>query len=160
MERSDRSHGTRLLLVAAVVMVGLNLRPFLTGVGPLAARVGAETGLDLQGMALLTLVPMLLMGGCAFAGPSLQGLAGTRRSVIAALTILGLGSFLRLFASTGWAMLGTAALLGLGAAVVQAVFPGIIKQQFPRHVTVVTGLYSSMMMGGVRRGAGRLRFAA
>ena len=141
------------LLLAAVALVGLNLRPFITGVGPLAADIGAATGLDLQGIALLTLVPMLLMGVLAFAGPSLQARIGARRAIVAAVAVLALASFLRLFVATGWQMVGTAALLGLGAAIVQAVFPGVIKQHFAGHVGMVTGLYSAMMMGGGALGA-------
>lgn len=144
---------TRAPLIAAVAMIGLNLRPFLTGIGPLATPIGAETGLGMQGVALLTLVPMLLMGGCAFAGPALRDRLGARNAVVGALALLALGSLLRLGAGTGWLLLGTAAFCGLGAAIVQAVFPGIIKQHFPRHVTVVTGLYSSMLMGGGALGA-------
>lgn len=143
----------RVLMLAVVALVGLNLRPFITGIGPLAAGVRAETGLGTQGIALLTLVPILLMGILAFAGPSLQALIGASRAVIAALAILALASFLRLFVSTGFGMIGTAALLGLGAAAVQAVFPGIVKRQFPRHVSLVMGLYSSMLMGGGAVGA-------
>lgn len=143
----------QLPLLAVVVLVGLNLRPFITGVGPLAADIGAQTGLGLQGLALLTLVPMLLMGCLAFAGPLLQARFGARRAVIAALAVLCLASFLRLFSSTGWQMVGTAALLGLGAAVVQAMFPGVIKQQFPHRAGMVMGLYSSMLMGGGALGA-------
>ena len=153
MEHEAPSSPSRVLLLAAVALIGLNLRPFITGVGPLAANIGAQTGLDLQGMALLTLVPMLLMGALAFAGPPLQVRVGARRSVVAALAILGLGSFLRLFVATGWELVATAALLGLGAAIVQAVFPGIVKHQFPRHVGVVTGLYSAMLMAGGALGA-------
>ena len=149
----DRTTPPRLLLLTAVAVIGLNLRPFLTGIGPLAASVHETTGLGLQGMALLTLVPMLLMGGCAFAGPALQGALGARQAVIGALALLAIGSSLRLFAASGWALIGTAALCGFGAAIVQAVFPGIIKRQFPRHVTVVTGIYSSMLMGGGALGA-------
>lgn len=134
-------------------MVGLNLRPFLTGIGPIAPAIAAETGLGMQGMALLTLVPMLLMGGCAFAGPALRDALGARRTIVGALAMLALGSLLRLHAGTGWTLLGTAAACGLGAAIVQAVFPGIIKQHFPRRVTIVTGLYSSMLMGGGALGA-------
>jgi len=143
----------RILMLAMVVLVGLNLRPFITGVGPLATSLRAETGLGTQGIALLTLVPMLLMGVFAFAGPALQARIGAGRAVIAALAILGLASFLRLFVSTGPQMVATAALLGLGAAVVQAVFPGIVKQRFPSHVGLVMGLYSSMLMGGGAAGA-------
>jgi CP family cyanate transporter-like MFS transporter len=153
MEREVPSSPSNALLLAAVALIGLNLRPFITGVGPLAADIRAQTGLDLQGIALLTLVPMLLMGIFAFAGPLLQARVGARRSIMAALVILGAGSVLRLVVATGWQMVGTAALLGTGAAVVQAVFPGVVKQQFPRHVGVVMGLYSAMLMAGGALGA-------
>lgn len=143
----------RVLQLAVVVLVGLNLRPFITGIGPLAADMNAQTGLGLQGMALLTLVPMLLMGCFAFAGPFLQARVGARRAVIVALAVLGLASFFRLFVVTGTQIVATAALLGFGAAIVQAVFPGIVKQQFPRHVGMVMGLYSAMLMGGGAVGA-------
>ena len=141
------------LLLAAVALIALNLRPFITGIGPLAADIGRQTGLDLQGMALLTLVPMLLMGMVAFTGPALQARFGARPSVIGALILLAAGSGLRLFATSGWQLVGTAALLGLGAAVVQAMLPGVIKHQFPRHVGLVMGLYSAMLMAGGALGA-------
>lgn len=147
------SSSNQFLLLAVVALVGLNLRPFITGIGPLAADMSGQTGLSLQGVALLTLVPMLLMGCFAFAGPVLQQRVGARRAVIGALAILGLGSFLRLFVSTGWQMVGTAALLGLGAAIAQAMLPGIVKQRFPSQVGIVMGLYSAMLMGGGALGA-------
>lgn len=140
-------------LLLAVALMALNLRPFIAGIGPLAADIGRHTGLGLQGVALLTLVPMLLMGVFAFAGPWLQARLGARRAVLAALALLVLGSALRLFTQSGWQMLGTAALLGLGAAVVQALLPGIVKRRFPRHVGAVMGLYSAMLMGGGALGA-------
>lgn len=149
----ESSRTAHVLLLVSVVLVGLNLRPFITGIGPLATQIGAQTGLDLQGMALLTLVPMLLMGVLAFAGPVLQFKIGARRSIIAALVVVSLGSFLRLYVTRGWQLVGTAALLGLGVAVVQAVFPGVIKRRFPLHVGVVMGLYSAMLMGGGALGA-------
>ena len=140
-----------LLLVVAIV--GLNLRPFITGVGPLAEGIRDETGLGLQGLSLLTLVPMLLMGLVGFAGPSLQSAVGVRRSIIAALAVLCVGSLLRLFSVTGWELIGTAALIGCGAAIVQAMFPGVVKRVFPGHVAKVMGLYSAMLMSGGALGA-------
>ena len=144
---------SHLLLLAAIVLVGLNLRPFITGIGPLAADISEKTGLGLQGISLLTLVPMFLMGALAFAGPTLQARVGARRSIIAALAVLAIASLLRLFVSTGWQMVATAVLLGLGAAVIQAMFPGVIKRHFPARVGVVMGLYSAMLMGGGAVGA-------
>ncbi|MDH6231398.1 CP family cyanate transporter-like MFS transporter [Mesorhizobium soli] len=151
--RTERVTPSRLLLLAVVAMVGLNLRPFLAAIGPLAASIKEATGLDYQSMSLFTMVPMLLMGICAFAGPLLQRFVGARRAVIGALVVLALGCALRLFTSNGVALIGTAALCGLGVAIVQAVFPGIIKEHFPGRVAVVMGLYSSMLMGGGALGA-------
>ncbi|WP_245444838.1 MFS transporter [Pseudaminobacter soli (ex Li et al. 2025)] len=151
--RTDSLSPSRLLLLAVVAMVGLNLRPFLAAIGPLATSIRETTGLDYQSMSLFTLVPMLLMGVCAFAGPLLQRFVGARRAVIGALIVLALGCALRLFTSNGVDLIGTAALCGLGVAVVQAVFPGIIKEHFPGRVPVVMGLYSSMLMGGGALGA-------
>lgn len=150
---SVRSSASRALLLAAVVLVGLNLRPFLTGIGPLAAEIRAATGLGYGSLSLFTLVPMLLMGVCAFAGPWLQREFGARTAVVGALCILCAAAALRLVTTSGEALIATAAFCGLGVAVVQAVFPGIVKTEFPGRVAVVMGLYSAMLMGGGALGA-------
>ncbi|WP_036594872.1 cyanate transporter [Ottowia thiooxydans] len=148
-----REKSSSIVLLTAIALIALNLRPFMTGIGPLAIDISQNTGLQLQGMALLTLVPMLLMGVFAFAGPFLQNQVGERRSVLVALALLVVGSFLRLFTTSGWQLVGTAALLGLGTAVVQALLPGIVKRMFPHQVGLVMGLYSAMLMGGGALGA-------
>ncbi|MGB3423093.1 MAG: cyanate transporter [Castellaniella sp.] len=143
----------RFALIATVALIGLNLRPFITSIGPLAAGIQDSTALSLQGMALLTLIPMLLMGSVAFAGPALQSLVGARRAMIGALLVICFGIALRWLASTGWLMVVTAAIIGLGVAIVQAVFPGIVKREFPHHVGPMMGLYSATLMGGGALGA-------
>ena len=141
------------LWLAVVVLTALNLRPFLTAIGPLVHDISAATGLDLRGMAWLTLLPMLLMGLGAWCGPALQQRLGARRVLLGALAVLALGSALRAWAPGGGALIATAALCGLGVAFVQAVFPGGIKRQFPGHVAPVMGLYSAALMGGGALGA-------
>lgn len=148
-----RSGASRALLLAAVGVVGLNLRPFLTGIGPLAAEIQAATGLGYGSLSLFTLVPMLLMGVCAFAGPWLRRAYGARMAVVGALCILCAAAALRLVMTSGEALIATAAFCGLGVAVVQAVFPGIVKAEFPGRVALVMGLYSAMLMGGGALGA-------
>nr|WP_279578048.1 MFS transporter [Paracoccus versutus] len=140
-------------MLAVVALVGLALRPFLTGVGPLAAPISAETGLTMQGLSALTLLPILLMGAGAFLGPEIQARLGAKRAAVLALLVLGLGSGLRLWAHSALDMLGSAVLLGAGAAVVQAVFPTNIKREFPRGINLAMGLYAAMMMGGGAFGA-------
>ncbi len=150
MQGHSRSRWTFLIAVAAI---GLNLRPFITSIGPLAESIRAATGLSSHGLALLTFVPMVLMGCLAFLGPALQRLLGARPAVIAALVLITFGTFLRFFVSSAWAMVGTAALIGFGVAVVQAIFPGIIKREFPQQAGPVMGLYSAMLLGGGALGA-------
>lgn len=150
---SELQNVSRPLLLAVVILVGLNLRPFLTTIGPLTPSIRDATGLGLQTMSLFTLVPIALMGLFAFAGPRLQAGVGARSAVIGALVVLCVASGLRLITSDGAALLGTAALCGLGVAIIQAVFPGIIKAHFPDRVAVVMGLYSAMLMGGGALGA-------
>ena len=146
-----------LLWLALVILVALNLRPFLMAVGPLTARIVAETGLDYRGMAWLTLLPILLMGIGAFLGTSVTRRLGARRALLGALGLLGGGSAMRALvpdgAGSGLALIVTAALCGAGVAVVQAAFPGEIKRQFSRHVPLMTGVYSASMMGGGALGA-------
>lgn len=59
----------RPMLILTVALVGLNFRPFMTSIGPLVSKIRVGTGLSLQGIALLTLLPMMLMGLIAFIGP-------------------------------------------------------------------------------------------
>ncbi|MCR6497713.1 cyanate transporter [Shinella sp. CPCC 101442] len=140
-------------MLGLVVLVGLNLRPFLAAPAPILNEIVADTGLGLGGVALLTLLPMFLMGVGAFVAPGLQVRIGTRRGLLIALAILLAGSALRLYAQNGVALIATAALCGIGVAFIQAAFPGIIKARFPTSVPVVTGLYSAMIMAGGAFGA-------
>jgi CP family cyanate transporter-like MFS transporter len=150
---TDMRPGRDWAMLALVVLVGLNLRPFLAAPAPILAEIVADTGLGYGGVAMLTLLPMFLMGVGAFVAPGLQVRTGTRHGLLAALAILLAGSALRLFAKDGLTLIATAALCGIGVAFIQAAFPGIIKARFPTSVPVVTGLYSAVIMAGGAFGA-------
>lgn len=139
--------------LAAIVLAGLNLRPFLTGIGPLAPAIRASTGLDYRGMAWLTLLPMVLIGVGACLAPAMRSWLGERRAVLLALTLVGIGSLLRLAWPGGTALIATAALCGLGTAAAQAALPAIVKRQFPTRMAMVMGLYSAALMAGGALGA-------
>ena len=48
------------------------------------------------------------------------------------------------------ALIAATAVCGAGVAVIQAVFPGLIKQRSAGQVAAVMGLYSAALMGAVR----------
>lgn len=135
-------------LVATIILVGINLRPFMTGPGPVIDEIIRTTGMSYQDISLLTLLPMLLMGFGALLVPTVNQRLGDRLGISLAMILLLLGSFTRLFVTTGSALLLTAFLCGLGAAYIQAVFPGIIKTRFPKKMATMTGLYSATLMVG------------
>jgi CP family cyanate transporter-like MFS transporter len=85
-----------LAWLATVVLVTLNLRPFLTAIGPLTPTIQAHTGLGLQALAWLTLLPMALMGAGTWLAPALLPRLGARPTLALALTLLALGCALRL----------------------------------------------------------------
>ncbi|MDO7540538.1 cyanate transporter [Acinetobacter nosocomialis] len=143
----------RSMLIVTVALVGLNLRPFMTSIGPLVSSIRAGTGLSLQGIALLTLLPMMLMGVIAFIGPIVQSIVGERRVVLGALLTVCIGCSLRFLFPTAEGLIISAVVIGLGVALIQAAFPGIIKREFSQHIGPMMGLYSAMLMGGGALGA-------
>ena len=74
--------------LALIVLIALNLRPFLTAPSPILAMIRADTGLANGAVAMLTLLPMLLMGLGAFVSPAVQSVIVTRRGVLLALAVL------------------------------------------------------------------------
>lgn len=150
---TDTRPGRDWAMLALVVLIGLNLRPFLAAPAPILTEIVADTGLGYGGIAMLTLLPMFLMGLGAFVAPGLLVRLGARRGLLIALFILLAGSALRFLAWDGLSLILTAGLCGAGVAFIQAAFPGIIKARFPANVPVVTGLYSAMIMAGGAFGA-------
>ena len=144
---------TPAALIVLVVLIGLNLRPFLTAPGPVLSYIASDTGMGFGALSLLTFLPMLLMGLGAFVAPHIQSIVGTRRSMFAALIVLAAGSILRGFVPDSLSLILTAILCGAGVAMIQAIMPGLIKAKFPTSIATVTGLYSAMIMGGGALGA-------
>ncbi|WP_308924248.1 MFS transporter [Janthinobacterium sp. J1-1] len=136
------------ILVAAIILLGLNLRPILAAIGPLLGVIQASTGISSADAGLLTTVPVFAMGVCALAGAQLQRRLGVVRGVGLGIAIIALACALRwpLHGSAG--LIATAALGGLGIALVQALLPAFIKRHFPERAGQLMGFYTTGIMGG------------
>ena len=154
MTTSSPSSTTRVsawLWLSVVVLVTINLRPFLTAPGPLGYAIQQATGMDLRSFSWLTLLPMALMGIGGWLAPSALQRIGARTAVCGSLLLIALGCALRLVsagAATGSLLIATAGLCGAGVALVQSAMPGLIKRQSPNNVAPMMGLYSAALMGG------------
>ncbi|VBU06190.1 major facilitator family transporter [Burkholderia pseudomallei] len=64
--------------LAAVILVGLNLRPALASIGPLLDTIQRASGLSDSAASLLTTLPILLMGALGLVAPWLARRVGVR----------------------------------------------------------------------------------
>lgn len=139
--------------VLVVIAITINLRPFLTAIGPLGNTIQTATGMSLSQLSWLTLLPMALMGAGAWIAPSVLQRFGARNAICGALLLIALGCALRMLGGNSAVLLATAALCGAGVALIQGILPGAIKRESPRHVAQMMGLYSCALMGGGAFGA-------
>lgn len=145
--------GKRCFLLITLVFVGINLRPLLTSIGPLLPQLRQTTGMSFSTAALLTTLPVLMMGILALADGRISRLWHERTAVSTSLLAIALGALIREFPPSAGLLLGSALLGGLGIGIIQAVIPSVIKRNFTHRMPLVTGLWSAALMGGGGLGA-------
>ncbi|WP_338666016.1 MFS transporter [Pararoseomonas sp. SCSIO 73927] len=123
-----------------MVLLAANLRPALTGVGPLVEQIRQATGLSLTEAGLLNSLPLLALG--AFAPLAHLGRRlGMERTLVAALLLLCAGLLIRSHGSVEALFVGSACLAA-GIAIGNVLVPGIIKRDFPDRVRGMTTVYA------------------
>lgn len=141
------------LLLIAIVLLGLNLRPVLAAIGPLLDRIQLDSGLDHIGASLLTSLPVVIMGLGALAAGLLRQRLGERNGILFGVLLIALACLLRGVLPDSSTLIATALLAGAGIAFVQALLPGLIKSRFAADSGRLIGFYSCAIMGGAAFGA-------
>jgi MFS transporter, CP family, cyanate transporter len=143
---SERSPGRsgQALLVWGLLVVAANLRPSLTGVGPVLDRVQADLGLTPAVAGLLSTLPLLAFAVVSPAVPRLAARWGPERLLWGALVVLTLGIAVR-WIPTPAGLFGGTVLIGAGIAVGNVLLPSLIKRDFPTRVGLLTSAYATVM---------------
>jgi CP family cyanate transporter-like MFS transporter len=150
---ATRAGRQRALLVAGVVLVALNLRPALAGIGPLVADIRLATGLSNTALGLLTTLPLLAFGAVSAFTPVVTKRLGVAGALGLALALIGVGTGVRATPSVALLFGGTV-LLGVGIALGNTLLPAIVKRDFADRSGPMTALYSSAMGLGAAAAAG------
>ncbi|SAK41401.1 cyanate transporter [Caballeronia ptereochthonis] len=144
---------SNLVWLAVIVAIGLNLRPLLTSISPLMGVILPATGLSFRGASMLTGLPVVAMGVCAFGASALSRAIGNARGVAIGLIAIVAACAGRLFAGNAVALIASAAVAGTGVAIIQALLPGVMKTRFATRLPFAMGLYSASIMAGGGLGA-------
>ncbi|MCS6029826.1 MFS transporter [Klebsiella quasipneumoniae subsp. quasipneumoniae] len=135
------------------MLIGINMRPLLTSIGPLLPEIRAASGMSYTLAALLTALPVVAMGVLALAGGWVDRHVGQNRSIALSLLIIAAGALLREIAPNSGLLLTSALAGGVGIGIIQAAIPAVIKRLFARRTPLVMGLWSAALMGGGGLGA-------
>ncbi len=142
-----------VLLAIGMVLLATNLRPAAAGIGPLIDRIRAGNGLSATGAGVLVTLPVLCFGALAPIAPVLSRRIGAQATAAAALVVLLLGLLVRLIPGVGFLFLGTA-LAGAAIAVGNVLLPVLARRSFPDRVGLITGLYTTALVGFAALSAG------
>lgn len=140
---------SRALLMLALLLAAINLRPGITSLAPLIERIAAELSLSRGLISLTTALPVLCMGLLAPLAPHFATRIGLERTITACLALICLALLLRLAGQHGVLLIGSAVLMGTGIALTGPLLSGFIKRHFVDHIGRVVGWYSfGMAIGG------------
>lgn len=151
---SQNRKAAGLLLLLAILLLSLNLRPAIATIGPLIRPISEATQINSVGISLLTTIPVLMMGLGAIYAASIRRTLGERSGIAAGGTMIALACLIRLWADSPYSLFATAVLVGLGIALVQALLPGFIKRNFGNTTSKVIALYSTGIVAGAAIGSG------
>ena len=138
----------RLLVIAAVVGVALNMRPALAAIGPLLDVIEAAIGLSHTQAGLLTTLPVFVMGVGALCGGPISRWLGERGGVGLGVALVFVACAVRYVPAGSSGLLLTAIVAGVGIALVQTLLPAFIKRRFAADAGRVFALYTTGIMGG------------
>lgn len=136
-----------VLLIVAVVLTALNLRPAITSVGPLLPEMRGALGASDTWAGVLTTLPGLCFAAAGLAAPWLSRRIGLGRTVSAALLILVAGLLIRV-CDGPLVVLGGTLVATAGIALINVLIPVIIRGSFPAQVGLMTGIYTAALQGG------------
>ncbi len=135
------------LLVAAILLLALNLRGPLVAVSAVVDPIRADLGIDAATAGLFTSLPVLCFGIATPLASAFLARAGLGRGVLIALAVLLAGIVVRSLDGLPAAVAGTV-LLGLAITAANVAVPVVIGRDLPRHAGAVLGAYTAALNVG------------
>jgi CP family cyanate transporter-like MFS transporter len=137
-----------LLIGAAIVLTGLNLRTAVTSIGPVLQEIQDGLGISSGLAGLVTTMPVLCFAAIGFAGPGLSARFRDSHVLSGALVTMAAGLVVRAVAPAFWLFLLGTVLAMVGGALGNVLLPSLVKRYFPGRTGLMVGAYSTAMSVG------------
>ncbi|MGY1633582.1 MFS transporter [Geodermatophilus sp. SYSU D01186] len=135
------------LLLAAVLLAGLNMRGAIAAVSPVLPEMRAELGLSPTLAGLVTTLPVLCFAVLAPPAAWLGRRMGAEAAVCAGLLAIAAGTVLRAVDGAPLLLVGTS-VVGAGMTLGNVLLPAVTKREFGARAGTVTGLYTAALCAG------------
>ena len=142
-----------VLLALSVVLVAINLRPAVAGVGPVLPELRAGLPLSGAGAAVLTTLPVLCFGLLATVTPRLARRFGIEPVLVGVMAALAAGALVRVLDGPALLFAGTV-VVGGSIAIGNVLLPPLIKRDFPDRSGLMMGVYTMAVSGSAAAAAG------
>ena len=144
-----RGREAPLLVLLAMFLGALALRPQLVGVGPLLPEIDDDLGVSHAVAGLLGTIPVLCMGLFAPPAAYVSARLGTRGAVAACLAGIAVFGIARAAAPGAPLVLALTFPIGVGMGLAGAILPVAVKERFADRPAFASGIYTT----GINMGA-------
>lgn len=128
----------------ALFFITIMLRPPVASIGPLLNEIITDLQLTPVMSGLLASAPVLCFGVGAFASPRLVRRFGVDGGMFIVLLVVLFAVALRLTLGYPGLLIGTIAA-GLAIAIANVLLPTVVRDRYPKHVALVTGMYTTVL---------------
>lgn len=137
------------VLLTAVLLLAVNLRPTAAAPGPVLRLIAADLGFGPSVAGLLTGLPVLCFAGFGALAPWAAHWFGMHRVVIVSMGLLVAGQIVRLGTGSTAVFLAASVLALAGMATSNVLLPSLVKMHFPTKIGLATAAYSTSLITGL-----------
>ena len=134
-----------LLLLAAVVLLAINMRAPLVALGPVVNFIHRDLGVSGSFMGMIAALPMLAFALFSPLASKLAAKFGIENVLVYSLIMLLIGILIRSIWPAAWALTLGTAVLSAAIAMSNVLVPALAKRSLPSHISLVISTMSTTM---------------
>jgi MFS transporter, CP family, cyanate transporter len=138
----------RLLALAGVLLVALNLRAAVVALSPIAHQISVDVPLDAIVLGVLGAAPPLSFAVAGVLTPRLSRRVGVEYALIIGVGLMVVGQVARALAGWPWLIIAGSVVTFLGIGVGNVLMPPLVRRYFPDRIGGITGAYVTVQTVG------------